>query len=106
MLADAIFQYTQLAVQLTNLTARNLASLVQTPVKKKAPTGNKVGRPKATEVIAKTNHKLDDYYRRKPAQSDAAMMLQHSEEEKKQGEQPAEQKKHESNPQAQAVKGP
>ena len=106
VLADAILQYTQLAVQLANLTARNLASLVQTPVKKKAPTGNKVGRPKATEVIAKTNHKLDDYYRKKPVQSDAAMMLQHSEEEKKQGEQPAEQKKHESNPQAQAVKGP
>ena len=65
-----------------------------------------MGRPKATDVIAKTNHKLDDYYRRKPAQSDAAMMLQHSEEEKKQGEQPAEQKKHESHPQAQAAKGP
>ena len=48
-----------MAVQLANLTARNLATLVHTPSKKYAPTGNKRGRPKATEVIAKTNTKVD-----------------------------------------------
>ena len=68
VLADAILQYTQLAVQLANLTARNLASLVHTPSKKKAPTGNKRGRPRATEVIAKTNHKVDDFFRKKAPQ--------------------------------------
>ena len=52
-------------VQLANLTARNLASLVHTPAKKYAPTGNKRGRPKATEVIAKTNHKMDQFFQRK-----------------------------------------
>ena len=66
MLADCILQYTQLAVQLANLTATNRASLVQLLVKKKAPTGNKRGRPKAMEVAAKTNHKMDEYYRKKP----------------------------------------
>ena len=65
VLADAILQYTHLAVQLANLTARNLASLVHTPAKKYAPTGNKRGRPKATEVIAKTNHKMDQFFQRK-----------------------------------------
>ena len=59
VLADAIIQYTQLALQLANLTATYRASLVQTPVAKKAPTGNRRGRPKTTEVIAKTNHKMD-----------------------------------------------
>ena len=59
-------QYTQLAVQLANLTATNRASLVHLPVKKKSPTGNKRGRPKAMEVVAKTNHKMDEYYRKKP----------------------------------------
>ena len=59
VLADAIIQYTQLALQLANLTATDRASLVQTPVAKKTPTGNRRGRPRATEVIAKTNHKVD-----------------------------------------------
>ena len=54
-----------MAVQLVNLTARNLASLVHTPTKKKALTGNKRGRLRATEVIAKTNHKVDDFFRKK-----------------------------------------
>ena len=66
VLADCILQYTQLAVQLANLTATNCASLVQLPIKKKAPTVNKRGRPKAMEVAAKTNHKMDEYYRKKP----------------------------------------
>ena len=43
----------------------NRASLVHTPAKKYAPTGNKRGRPKATEVIAKTNHKMDQFFQRK-----------------------------------------
>ena len=55
VLADAIVQYTQLALQLANLTATSRATLVQTPVVKRAPTGNRRGRPKATEVIARTN---------------------------------------------------
>jgi hypothetical protein len=78
VLADAIIQYTQLALQLANLTATSQATLVQTPVKKKTPTGGKVGRPRATEKIAKTNTKMDDFYRRKPTQSDATMPLQAS----------------------------
>ena len=57
---------------------------MQTPVKKKAPTGNKRGRPKASEVVARTNHKMDEFYRRKPVQSDAVMPLHPVEEEKKQ----------------------
>ena len=65
VLADAILQNTQLAVQLDNLNARNLATLVHTPSKKKVPTSNKRGRPKATKVIAKTNHKVDQFFQRK-----------------------------------------
>ena len=48
VLADAIIQYTQLALQLANLTPSERASLLQTPVKKNAPTGNKRGRPKGS----------------------------------------------------------
>ena len=58
-MADAIIQYTQLALQLANLTATNRAALLQTPVVKRAPTGNRRGRPKATEVIARTNHRME-----------------------------------------------
>ena len=47
---------------------------------KRAPTGNKRGRPKATEVVARTNHKVDEFYRRKPVQSDAQMPLVSREE--------------------------
>jgi hypothetical protein len=53
---------------------------VHTPTKKKTPKGNKRGRPKGTEVVAKTNRKMDEYYRKKPVQSDAAMPLIHVEE--------------------------
>ena len=56
---------------------------MHTLTKKKAPTGNKRGRPKATEVVANTNRKMDEYYRKKPVQSDAAMPLLHAQEEKK-----------------------
>ena len=83
MLADAIIQYSQLALQLANLTATDRASLVQTPVKKKAPTGNKRGRPMASEVVARTNHKMDEFYRRKPVQSEAQLPLLSQEEKKK-----------------------
>ena len=58
--------------------------MVHTPAKKKAPTGNRRGRPRATEVIAKTNHKVDDFFRKKPTHSDAQMPLVNQEEEKKQ----------------------
>ena len=67
---------------MANLTARNLATLVHTPTKKKAPTGNRRGRPRATEVIAKTNHKVEEFFRKKPTQVDRPM--QEPEEEKKQ----------------------
>ena len=70
-------------MQLANLTATDRASLVHTPTKKKTPTGSKRGHPKATEVVAKTNRKMDEYYRQKPVQSDVAMPLIHAEEEKK-----------------------
>ena len=82
MLADAIIQYTQLALQLANLTATDRASFVQTPVAKKTPTCNRRGRPRASEVIARTNHKMDEFYRKKPVQSDAQMPLLTQEEEK------------------------
>ena len=59
---------------------------MHTPTKKKTPTGNKRGRPKATKVVAKTNRKMDEYYRKKPVQSDVAMPLAHLEEEKKEDE--------------------
>ena len=55
---------------------------MHTPTKKKTPTGNKRGRPKATEVVAKTNRKMDEYYRKKPVQSDVVMPLIYAEEEK------------------------
>ena len=85
MLADAIIQYTQLALQLANLTATSRASLVRTPVPKHVPTDNKRGRPTAMAVVARTNHRVDEYYRKKPLQSDAQMSRPYQEEEKKQG---------------------
>ena len=51
---------------MANLTATNMASLVQTTVAKKAPTGNRRGRPKASEVIARTNHRMNEFYKKKP----------------------------------------
>jgi hypothetical protein len=56
-----------LALQLANMTATNRASLVQTPVAKKPPTGNGRGRPRATEVIARTNHRVDQFFQKKTA---------------------------------------
>ena len=94
---------------MANLTARNLATLVHTPTKKKAPTGNKRGRPRATEVIAKTNHKVNDFFKKKPTQSDAQMPLANQEEEKKQ-EAPREEAVEfidtSSNPQPSSVQQP
>ncbi len=81
-LADAIIQYTQLAVQLANLTARNLATLVHTPTKKKPSTGGKRGRPTAAAVIARDNHKLDTYYKKKTPAHNADRPMQHPEEAK------------------------
>ena len=52
---------------MANLTATDRASLVQTPVAKKPPTGNKRGRPKASEVIARTNHRMDQFFHKKTA---------------------------------------
>jgi hypothetical protein len=86
VLADCILQYTQLAVQLANLTARNLATLVHTPMKKKTPTRNRMGRSRATEVIAKTNHKVDQFFQRKAPQINADWPMQSPEEKKKRSE--------------------
>ena len=58
--------------------------MVHTPTKKYVPKGNRRGRPRATEVIAKTNHKVDDFFRRKPAQVNVDRPMQQPEEEKKQ----------------------
>ena len=55
---------------------------MQTPVIKKTPTGNRRGRLSASEVVARTNHKVDEFYRRKTVQSDAQMPLRSQEEEK------------------------
>ena len=81
-----ILQYTQLAVQLANLTAKSKAILVHTPTKKKPPTGGKRGRPSAVAVIARDNHKLDTYYRKKAPASNADRPMQHPEEVKEQSE--------------------
>ena len=59
---------------------------MQTPVVKKPPTGNRRGRPRATEVIAKTNHNVDQFFQKKTAQVDASMPLQPVEEEKQQNQ--------------------
>ena len=42
-------------------------------MKKKTPTGGKRGRPKATEVVAKTNRKMDEFYGKKPVLGDVEM---------------------------------
>ena len=62
---------------------------MQTPVKKKTPTGGKRGRPKATELVAKTNRRIDEFYKKKPVQGDVEMPPSQVEEEKKQ-EEPSE----------------
>ena len=59
---------------------------MHTPTKKNAPIGKKRGRPRATEVIAKTNHKVDDFFRKKAPQVNADRPIQQPEEEKKQPE--------------------
>ena len=68
------------------MTATNRASLVQTPVAKKPPTGNGRGRPKATAVIARTNHRVDQFFQKKTPQVDASMPLHPVEEEKQQSQ--------------------
>ena len=83
-LADAIVQYTQLAVQLANLTARSMATLVHTPTKKKPPTGGKRGRPTAVAKIARDNNKIDTYYRIMAPAPSADRPMSHPEEVKEQ----------------------
>ena len=45
--------------------------------------------------MAKTNRKMDEYYRKKPVQSDAAMPLHHVKEEQQQTANLPEEKKKE-----------
>ena len=59
---------------------------MQTPVAKKPPTGNGRGRPRATEVIARTNHRVDQFFQKKTPQVDASMPLQPVEEQKQQSQ--------------------
>ena len=69
-LLEAVKQYTQLALQLANLTAQRRASLVKLPERKKpGPTGNPRGRPSAKAVVARTNHKVDEFFKPKPPSS-------------------------------------
>ena len=75
---------------MANLTARNLASLVHTPTKKKAPTGKKRGRPRAIEVIDNTNPKVDDFFRKKATHANLDKPMQQPEEEKNAEKQPEE----------------
>jgi len=44
-------------------------------------------------VIAKTNHKVDDFFRKKATQASTERPMQQPEEEKRQPEQPAEESK-------------
>ena len=44
-------------------------------------------------MIAKTNHKVDDFFRKKAPQVNSDRPMQQPEEEKKQPEQPAEESK-------------
>ena len=53
---------------------------------KYAPTGNKRGRPKATEVIAKTNTKVDQFFRKKTPAINVDRPMQGLEEDKKESE--------------------
>ena len=50
---------------------------------KKPPTCNKRSRPRAAEVIAKSNHKVDQFFQKRTPQVDASMPLHPAEEEKK-----------------------
>ena len=48
-----------------NLTAQQRAKIEQVDVPKYQKTGGRRGRPKATDQIAKTNHKVSDYFNKK-----------------------------------------
>ena len=56
ILLDAIVLRNKLALQLANLATRKLASQVHSFFKN-APIGNERGRPRAAEVIVRTNQK-------------------------------------------------
>ena len=58
---------------------------MRTPVPKHVPTGNRRGRPTATAVVARTNHRVDEYYRKKSVQNGIQMSHPIQEEEEKQG---------------------
>ena len=62
---NAILEYTSLTVQMQNLTAQQRAKIEQVDVPNYQKTGGKRGRPKATDQIAKTNHKVSDYFNKK-----------------------------------------
>ena len=65
MLADAIIQYTKLALQLANQTATESASLAQTFFQDQGPHRQKEEPTQIIwNVIARTNQKMDESYRR------------------------------------------
>ena len=86
VLADCVLQYTLAGCAAGQLDRQELGHSGPSPSKKKAPTGNKRGRPKATEVIAKTNHKVDQFFPKKTPVINVDRPMQEPEEEKKQSE--------------------
>ena len=73
---DAILQYTSLTVQMQNLTAQHRAKIEQVEIPKYEKTGGKRGRPRGTDKIAKTNHKVSDYYKKdKKLQGNASLTV-------------------------------
>ena len=61
---DAILEYTSLVVQMQNLTAQHRAKIEQVEVPKYEKTGRGRGRPKATEKVAQTNHKVNEFFQK------------------------------------------
>jgi hypothetical protein len=62
------------------------SSTLPDPVKTESPTENKKSRSDFTEVIAKINRRMGNYYNFNPINSDSATRLHHDEEKKKQNE--------------------
>ncbi|MFN9906348.1 MAG: hypothetical protein ACK56F_09525 [bacterium] len=52
-----------------NLTAQHRAKIVEVETQKHVPTGRPRGRPKATEKVAQTNHKVNEYFQKKNTKS-------------------------------------
>jgi len=62
-------------MQLENMNASNTTSVMQTKSKKKSPTGNKTGRSTAAELIIKTKHKVENFFRNYVPQSNGVIII-------------------------------